>query len=324
MSDNPSGKGTRFTIELPLGKDAFSPKELEVRKKDEEKIEEVAYNDDAVAERNTAKDDDGLARNNNVVQTISRKKVLIVDDDEEIRSFLCEELAALYNVVDCGDGEQAYEIISREGADLVVSDIMMPGIDGIELCKRIRNNMRTSHIPVILLTAKASDRDRLEGLQANADAYVTKPFNLQLLLTLIGNLLYRHDVVRNTYSGNVMPSDRIDTPRVQSADEKLLARIIKCINDNLSNPDLTTDDIAREVGLSRVHLFRKLKEMTNQSATIYVRNIRLTKASELLRQKKMTISDVAYAVGFRTPKNFSSAFKELFGMTPSEYMNSEE
>ncbi|WP_031532074.1 MULTISPECIES: ATP-binding protein [unclassified Bacteroides] len=324
VSDNPSGKGTRFTIELPLGKDAFCPKELEVRKKDEEKIEEVAYNDDAVAERNTAKDDDGLARNNNVVQTISRKKVLIVDDDEEIRSFLCEELAALYNVVDCGDGEQAYEIISREGADLVVSDIMMPGIDGIELCKRIRNNMRTSHIPVILLTAKASDRDRLEGLQANADAYVTKPFNLQLLLTLIGNLLYRHDVVRNTYSGNVMPSDRIDTPRVQSADEKLLARIIKCINDNLSNPDLTTDDIAREVGLSRVHLFRKLKEMTNQSATIYVRNIRLTKASELLRQKKMTISDVAYAVGFRTPKNFSSAFKELFGMTPSEYMNSEE
>ena len=295
-----------------------------MRKKDEEKIEEVAYNDYAVAERNTAKDDDGLARNNNVVQTISRKKVLIVDDDEEIRSFLCEELAALYNVVDCGDGEQAYEIISREGADIVVSDIMMPGIDGIELCKRIRNNMRTSHIPVILLTAKASDRDRLEGLQANADAYVTKPFNLQLLLTLIGNLLYRHDVVRNTYSGNVMPSDRIDTPRVQSADEKLLARIIKCINDNLSNPDLTTDDIAREVGLSRVHLFRKLKELTNQSATIYVRNIRLTKASELLRQKKMTISDVAYAVGFRTPKNFSSAFKELFGMTPSEYMNSEE
>ena len=303
VCDNPIGKGTQFTVVLPLktGSTEMATGEL----LPEEGSESIIAAPNSNGERNMLK---------------SRKTVLIVDDDDEIRSFLCEEMASIYNVIDCADGKTAYQTLNKERVDIVVSDIMMPEIDGIELCRLIRQNVRISHLPIILLTAKGTDRDRIEGLQATADAYVTKPFNLALLQTLIGNLLMRQEKLRNTFKGNELPTDQITTPEILSADEKLLERLVKCINDNLDNPDLTSEYLASEVGLSRVHLYRKLKELTNQSATNYIRNIRLTKAAELLRQKKCSISEVAYLVGYRTPNHFSTAFKELYGVSPSEYV----
>jgi DNA-binding response OmpR family regulator len=303
VSDNPAGKGTKFTVVLPLktGTTEMATGELIPQ----EGSESIIAAPDSNNERNMLK---------------SRKTVLIVDDDDEIRSFLCEEMASLYNIIDCADGKTAYQTLNKERVDIVVSDIMMPEIDGLELCRLIRQNVRISHLPIILLTAKGSDRDRIEGLQATADAYVTKPFNLALLQTLISNLLLRQEKLRNTFKGNELPTDQITTPEILSADEKLLERLVKCINDNLDNPDLTSEYLASEVGLSRVHLYRKLKELTNQSATNYIRNIRLTKAAELLRQKKCSISEVAYLVGYRTPNHFSTAFKELYGVSPSEYV----
>ena len=303
VSDNPAGKGTQFTVVLPLktGSTEMATGELLPQEGTESIIAEPNSN----GERNMLK---------------SRKTVLIVDDDDEIRSFLCEEMASIYNVIDCADGKTAYQTLNKERVDIVVSDIMMPEVDGIELCRLIRQNVRISHLPIILLTAKGTDRDRIEGLQATADAYVTKPFNLALLQTLISNLLLRQEKLRNTFKGNELPTDQITTPEILSADEKLLERLVKCINDNLDNPDLTSEYLASEVGLSRVHLYRKLKELTNQSATNYIRNIRLTKAAELLRQKKCSISEVAYLVGYRTPNHFSTAFKELYGVSPSEYV----
>ena len=303
VCDNPIGKGTQFTVVLPLktGSTEMATGEL----LPEEGSESIIAAPNSNGERNMLK---------------SRKTVLIVDDDDEIRSFLCEEMASIYNVIDCADGKTAYQTLNKERVDIVVSDIMMPEVDGIELCRLIRQNVRISHLPIILLTAKGTDRDRIEGLQATADAYVTKPFNLALLQTLIGNLLMRQEKLRNTFKGNELPTDQITTPEILSADEKLLERLVKCINDNLDNPDLTSEYLASEVGLSRVHLYRKLKELTNQSATNYIRNIRLTKAAELLRQKKCSISEVAYLVGYRTPNHFSTAFKELYGVSPSEYV----
>ena len=304
VSDNPECQGASFTVVLPL---KTGSTEIATGKllPEQEATESVIAAPDASNDRNMLK---------------SRKTLLIVDDDDEIRSFLCEELASIYNIIDCADGKTAYQMLNKEKIDIVVSDIMMPEIDGIELCRLIRQNVRFSHLPIILLTAKGSDRDRIEGLQATADAYVTKPFNLALLQTLIGNLLLRQEKLRNTFKGNELPTDQITTPEILSADEKLLERLVKCINDNLDNPDLTSEYLASEVGLSRVHLYRKLKELTNQSATNYIRNIRLTKAAELLRQKKCSISEVAYLVGYRTPNHFSTAFKELYGVSPSEYV----
>ena len=304
VSDNPEGQGVCFSVALPLktsSTEIVTGEALQFQ----EVQEEVIASPDA---------------NGGHTKLKSRKTILVVDDDDEIRSFLCEEMASLYNVIDCADGKTAYQTLNKEHIDIVISDIMMPEIDGIELCRLIRQNVRISHLPIILLTAKGTDRDRIEGLQTTADAYITKPFNIALLQTIVSNLLLRQEKLRNTFKGNELPTDQITTPEIQSADEKLLERLVKCINDNLDNPDLTSEYLASEVGLSRVHLYRKLKELTNQSATNYIRNIRLTKAAELLRQKKCSISEVAYLVGYRTPNHFSTAFKELYGVSPSEYV----
>lgn len=313
VSDNPAGKGTRFTVTLPVSiADANSEESMEVISVAggiagvgavDEKAEEVS---------NTS------SRGAKCSHTI-----LVVDDDDDIRNFLIEELSNVYSVLEASNGKIAYDILSKENVDIVVSDIMMPEVDGIELTHMIRKNVRIAHLSIILLTAKSTDQDRIEGLQTTADAYVTKPFNLELLETVISNILLRQDKLRNTFKGNENPADRIDTPEVVSADDKLMERLVKVINDNLANPDLTSEMLAREVGLSRVHMYRKLKELTNQSATNYIRNIRLTKAAEILRQGKSTVSEVAYLVGFRTPTHFSSAFKDLYGVTPKEYMNKE-
>lgn len=314
VTDNPAGKGTRFTVVLPNGEsdkeaaNAVVTEELEVTIPTDEN---VLLASPVVADAQRA----------HISKTHST--VLVVDDDDDIRNFLYEELSSVYNVLEAPNGNVAFEILNRQDVDLVVSDVMMPELDGIELTRMIRKNVRLSHLPIILLTAKASDQERIEGLQTTADAYVTKPFNLELLETLIGNLLMRHETLRNTFSGKELPMDKIETPELHSADDKLMERMMKIINDNLANPDLTSEMLAREVGLSRVHMYRKLKELTNQSATNYIRNIRLTKAAELLRQNKTSVSEVAYLVGFRTPAHFSTAFKELYGVSPKEYMNKE-
>lgn len=316
VSDNPAGKGTRFTVILPDNKDV----------KDSEPVAayEPVSNETPAADASVTAEspvNESLDANGRFGKKMAT--ILIVDDDDDIRNFLCEEMSGTFNVLESENGRAAYDVLNHQDVDLVVSDIMMPEVDGIELTKMIRKNIRLSHLPVILLTAKASDQDRIEGLQTTADAYVTKPFNLELLETLISNLLVRQEKLRNTFKGNEMPSDRIETPEMQSADDKLMERLLKVINENLANPDLTSEMLAREVGLSRVHMYRKLKELTNQSATNYIRNIRLTKAAELLRQNKTNISEVAYLVGFRTPTHFSTAFKELYGVSPKEYMNKE-
>lgn len=315
VSDNPNGKGTRFTVILPDNKEALKSLALNTQAEDV-KVEE---SQDELFPASS-----GLANNDiSITASVSRSRftVLVVDDDDDIRNFLCEELSGLYNVLESANGREAYDLLNKQKVDIIVSDVMMPEIDGIELTRMIRKNIRFSHLPVVLLTAKASDQDRLEGLQTTADAYVTKPFNLELLETIIGNLIVRQEKLRNTFRGNELPVDRIETPVVQSADDKLMDRLIKVINDNLANPALTSEMLANEVGLSRVHMYRKLKELTNQSATNFIRNIRLTKAAELLRENKSSISEVAYLVGFRTPNHFSTAFKELYGVSPSEYTN---
>lgn len=311
VSDNPEGKGTCFSVVIPelIEEGSVPVKEIEISKS-----AVVAAEDEEVDESV------GESIRSYESRKHSRKTVLIVDDDDEIRNFLCEELSGLYNIIESSNGKTAFAELNKNNVDIVISDVMMPEIDGIELTKMIRQNVRFGHLPIILLTAKSSDQDRIEGLQATADAYVTKPFNLALLQTLISNLLLRQDKLRNTFKGNELPVDKIDTPEVSSADDKLLERLVKVINDNLSNPELTSEFLAREVGLSRVHLYRKLKELTNQTATNYIRNIRLTKAAEMLRKNKATVSEVAYLVGFRTPTHFSTAFKDLYGMTPKEYI----
>jgi len=200
-------------------------------------------------------------------------------------------------------------------------------MDGITLCKKIKSNININHIPVILLTAKSTDDDKAEGFEIGADAYVVKPFNVGLLKKRIANL------IENRVRLEVKPSDSEENKALikqivlRSNDEILLEKILKIINENIAESDLNVEMLASGVGMSRVHMHRKLKELTNQSARDFIRSIRLKQASELLTNQKLTISEVAYAIGFSNLSHFSNSFHEFYGMSPKEYalhMNKEK
>lgn len=317
VAANPAGQGTVFTISLPIDDSFYPQSERFVEKDDatEPELERTVTDQDII--HSTLRQDLPVA--DTAPSGRQCRHVLVVDDDDEVRTYLQNELRAYYRVSVCTNGREALEHLLAEPADLVLSDVMMPEMDGIQLCLRIRSNVLLNHLPVVLLTAKASDEDRLESLEVGANAFISKPFNMEILQKTIQNLLAEHDRLRSSFSGQQLPVDQVNTPEMLSPDERLLQRIVKIVNDNLSNPDLTSEMIADEVGLSRVHLYRKLKELTHQSARNYIRNIRLAKAAELLSGRKMAIAEVAYQVGFSNPNNFATAFKEMYGVSPTVY-----
>lgn len=326
LNDNPSGQGSQFVVTLPLGSSLYAADELITA--EEAVVATPPLGNTMVT---TASILSSTLRNEAPAQVESkgtgiRHHILLVEDDEEIRHYLEQELSPYYRISQCDDGVPAYDLLMKSYSggsnpiDLVLTDLMMPQMDGLQLCQKIRGNVRLNHIPVILLTAKTDDEDQLKSLEIGANAFVTKPFNIQLLIQTVRNIIDNQTRLRNSFSGQQLPASQVDTPALKSPDERLLERIVRVVNENLSNPDLTSEFIAREVGLSRVHLYRKLKELTNQSARNYIRNIRITKAAELLSQKKMAVSEVAYQVGFSSSNTFATAFKELYGMSPTEYM----
>ena len=205
--------------------------------------------------------------------------------------------------------------------DLVISDVMMPEMDGNTMCSKIKSSPTTSHIPVILLTAKSRDEDRLEGLETGADAYLLKPFNMDILRRTIINLIHTHQMLRLKYGRNDLLEEQVEQVKMKSPDEQLLDRVMKVINKNISNSDLSVDSIADEVGISRVHLHRKMKELTGQTPHDFIRNIRLKQAAHLLSSQNMNITEVMYACGFNNAASFSTIFKKFYGMSPREYMN---
>lgn len=314
LHDNPSGTGTSFVICLPLGNRHLKMEEMSQEIPSVTPIVKQEPAELFIEPAVTEQEEESAVTPN------SKKQLMIVEDDKEIRNYIMQEMRKDYHIIECQDGQQALDIIMSQAPDIIISDLMMPNMDGMTLCGKVRQNIRLNHIPFIMLTAKTQEEDRIAGLEVGADAYITKPFNMEVLRKTIKNLLQSHDRLRNTFSGQQLPSDQIDTPESKSPDERLLERVIKVVNAHLNDPGLTTDLIAKEVGLSRVHLYRKLKELTNQSARDYVRNIRLTKAAELLSSKKMAVSEVANLVGFSNANNFATSFRELFGVTPTQYM----
>lgn len=315
IEGNPSGQGTRFIVTLPTNPKQYLPEELLTSPVDEpeltQTVSQSAILHSTLREEHLVNPSASAGRTN--------RAILVVDDDDEVRDYLRQELSARYRVTVCTNGREALERLLADTYDLVLSDVMMPEVDGVQLCMRIRSNVLLNHLPVILLTAKTSDESRLQSLEVGANAFIPKPFNMEILLKTVQNLLDEHDRLRSSFSGQQLPVDQVDTPELQSPDERLMQRIVKIVNENLSNPELTTEMIAQEVGLSRVHLYRKLKELTHQSARNYIRNIRLAKAAELLSHKKMAIAEVAYQVGFANPNNFATAFKEMYGVSPTTY-----
>jgi signal transduction histidine kinase/ligand-binding sensor domain-containing protein/AraC-like DNA-binding protein len=303
--------GSEFIIRLPLGVAHLSPAEKE------EKEIRVNRNTDnplpvellsPTAEKKKAK-----------VRPKTKYRVLIVDDENEIRQYLRDELSDIYHVSESVNGKEALNIILKEKPDLIISDVMMPEMDGITLTKKLKSNINVNQIPVILLTAKATDEDKVEGFDTGADAYISKPFNIDLLKKIISNLFENRERLKQRITDSEENKALIEPIVLKPSDQLLYEKVIKIINDNIADPDLNVEFLANGVGMSRVHMHRKLKELTNQSARDFIKTIRLKHAAELLSNQKLTVSEVAYALGFINISHFSNSFREFHGVSPKEF-----
>lgn len=300
------GKGSTFTIHIPVRQKG------EVTNQPTEKIEQLVEPSSAEEVPNQARHIDELIQ---PYQT-DKPEVLIIDDNIDIRTYLRSVLSEKYNVSEAADGKVGLELARKIVPDIVLSDIMMPVMDGLAFCQQLKTDKAISHIPVILLTARSLDEQRAEGYEHGADAYLSKPFSLRLLLSRIDNLIESRKKLNQTWSKGV-EDDEIGNIS-NEIDKSFLKQLRKIIQENLANSDLSVEQIGDEIGLSRVQLYRKVKALTGYSPVEIVRKARLTRARHLLQTTERTVSEVAYAVGFSTPSYFSKCYKDEFGESPKK------
>ena len=300
------GKGSTFTIHIPVRQKG------EVTNQPIEKIEQLVEPSSAQEVPNQARHIDELIQ---PYQT-AKPEVLIIDDNIDIRTYLRSVLSEKYNVSEAADGKVGLELARKIVPDIVLSDIMMPVMDGLAFCQQLKTDKAISHIPVILLTARSLDEQRAEGYEHGADAYLSKPFSLRLLLSRIDNLIESRKKLNQTWSKGV-EDDEIGNIS-NEIDKSFLKQLRKIIQENLADSDLSVEQIGDEIGLSRVQLYRKVKALTGYSPVEIVRKARLTRARHLLQTTERTVSEVAYAVGFSTPSYFSKCYKDEFGENPKK------
>ena len=300
------GKGSTFTIYIPVRQKG------EVTNQPTEKIEQLVEPSSAEEVPNQARHIDELIQ---PYQT-DKPEVLIIDDNIDIRTYLRSVLSEKYNVSEAADGKVGLELARKIVPDIVLSDIMMPVMDGLAFCQQLKTDKAISHIPVILLTARSLDEQRAEGYEHGADAYLSKPFSLRLLFSRIDNLIQSRKKLSKLFSN----SDENDAFEKLSneTDKTFAAQLRKIIQDNLSDNEFNVERIGDEIGLSRVQLYRKVKALTGYSPVEMLRKARLTRARHLLRTTEKTVSEVAYAVGFSTPSYFSKCYKDEFGESPKK------
>lgn len=246
-----------------------------------------------------------------------RPLLLLVEDNDDVRTFIRDLMQPTYRVLESENGRRGLTIAQNQLPDLIISDWMMPGMDGIELCHQLKIDERTSHIPFVLLTALSSQDERLKGLETGADEYLTKPFDSRELLIRVQNLITNRLKLHERFSRDVRVQPKDIT--ITSADEKFLLRILTIVEDNLGNPDFSVEQFGREVGMSRMQLHRKLVGLTGQAASDFIRIMRLKRAAQLLDAQTGSISEIAYSVGFNSLSYFAKCFREQFGMLPTEY-----
>ncbi|MCK5794979.1 MAG: response regulator, partial [Anaerolineales bacterium] len=302
------GEGTTFTICLPLGKEHLSVEAIVATEEDhiaESPVDQIAVEETIPSLTQTTGAE-------------SQPILLIVEDNADVRSYTRSYLDEQYNCFEAVDGEdglaQALELIP----DLIISDVMMPKMDGVEFCRRIKSDELTSHIPVILLTAKADLESKLAGLETGADEYLTKPFEAEELLVRINNLIEQRELLRKRFQQDLhlIPEDL----NLSSMDEQFLKEATGIIGDHLQNSDFNVDRFSSKIFMSRQHLNRKIKALTGRPAVDFIRSVRLKRAVTLLQHRESTITEIAYKVGFATPPHFTASFQKEFGKTPSDFL----
>ncbi len=279
-------KGSTFIVSLPVKK----PENIEAESKPEVASEKSAGN---------------------------KPIIFIAEDNDDLRFYLKENLRKKYTIYEASDGETAHEKIRQVIPDLIISDIMMPGMDGIELCRRIKSDSKTAQIPLILLTAKYTEDQQLGGIEAGADDYITKPFNFQILVSKIDNFIKTTRNIRSLYRSklNIEPSDI----QVTSLDEQFLAKAVAIVEKNMSDPEFSVEILSKEMGMSRTLFYKKILAITGKSPLEFIRVLRMKRAALLLQKSQLNVSEITFRVGFKDPKYFRKQFLKEYGVLPSRY-----
>ena len=245
-----------------------------------------------------------------------------MEDNPDVTTYIKSFLEKEYRIITAENGQVGWKKTIEKYPNLIISDVMMPEMDGFELCRKIKSDIRTSHIPVILLTAKADMASKLEGLEFGADDYISKPFEARELQVRAKNLIEQRNTLREkfTHMIDINPVEIATT----STDEKFVKRLLDVFENHVTESDFSTEDFAREIGMSRSNLHRKLQALTKQSTHEFLRTLRLKRAAQLLKKSTGSVTEVAYAVGFNNPSYFSKMFRRQFGQTPSEFINKDQ
>ncbi|MDN5203408.1 ATP-binding protein [Fulvivirgaceae bacterium BMA10] len=305
------GYGATFSISIPLSLDQYKQYEIDEFQSTEAVVSTSGLEISGVNPKNIEED-------GSIVSTPKATPiVLIVEDNLDVRKYIINQLSDQYDCQTAEDGEKGWSEALRLVPDLIITDLMMPGVDGVTLCQRLKTDERVSHVPVIMLTAKANIESRLEGLQTGADDYITKPFNTEELRIRVSNLIRQREELRQKYGREITlkPKDII----INDKDEAFLNRAIEVIETHISDHDFRAESFQKEMAMSRMQLHRKLKALTDQSTTGFVRLIRLKRAAQLLKQKEASVTEIAYKVGFSDLSHFTKSFKSQFGISPSAY-----
>lgn len=298
------GKGTAVTIELPF--DNKLPEKIENKAIIPEELSEKTFDDYT---------DESLIQTETKLSIVPR--ILIIEDDEELRGYIRSILIDRYKIDEAQDGKTGYDMAVKNDYDLIVSDIMMPNMNGIELCRKIKSNFKTSHIFIILLSAKSDVESKTEGYNTGADSYLTKPFIPKHLIRVINNLLTTRHQIKMFY--NTAEGTENEPPGIHPRDKQFISDAIAIIEKNLNEEQFGVEKLGKEIGLSRTQLFRKFKSLTGKSPNDFIRQVRLRNAAKLIRERNYSISEIAYMVGFKTPANFSTSFKAFYGKSPKDY-----
>ncbi|MEN9445064.1 MAG: hypothetical protein RIS47_1955, partial [Bacteroidota bacterium] len=303
------GKGSAFTVLMPLGKQHFTKKEL---------------SSNSQTPSHKAKDTSVFALSPNYSQLTAPQNaatILLVEDNYELRKYIQYAFSAQYKIIEAADGAIGYEMAKDLIPDLIISDVIMPNLSGIEFCKRIKQNLVTSHIPIILLTAKVTLEDQLMGLEIGADAYITKPFNVKQLELTTRNLIETRQKLYKRFSQDVYISPQEITEN--HLDQDFLEKAINYIETNISSVELSVENLAAHLNMSSTHVWRKIKSLSGQSTTQFIRTIRLKNAIKLMESNKFQLSEIGYMVGFSSPSYFTKCFREQYGKSPSSYLAKE-
>jgi signal transduction histidine kinase/DNA-binding response OmpR family regulator len=313
------GKGSCFTFWLPKGDNGNRKVQYTTHDSLQLNAETIIWDG-----HNNIKNNDFETGSESAPARIKGKAplILVVDDDSEIVKFIGDSLNSKYKIIDAENGLQGLQSAVENNPDLIISDVMMPEMDGIEFCQKLKTNLKVSHIPVILLTAKTALESRIEGIETGADAYLSKPFSIKLLEAQVNNLLANRKKLREEFSKKITVEPSEIT--ITSTDEKFIKKAILLVEEHIGDPEFSVEQLGSSLGLSRSHLHRKLVAITSQPATEFIRTIRLKRSAQLLVQSKLTVEEITYKVGFNSPSYFTKCFRLHFGMTPSEYIENSQ